>query len=743
MCSAALGLLAAQACRQPARAPLVGDFRRLDTAVLLDPQLVWLDPGAAGTSFDGRPSSLRGGPGWYFPEAPGTGPWASAAWSARSSSRYFEWPSDGDLELHLKCAPFAWPGSPPQSVEPQVNGVALGTQRLEDNWSDLQFRVPLTARRAGLNRLDLSFGHEASPSEVLGSSDFRFLAAACDTLWLAPPSAPPWTPASSGSTRLAGGQPALRLDERPIALRLPPATAFRVRLGATVEAPPGARLVAELLTADGSRRSIWRGPAGEAADETHVVSCPSTAAPRLLLRAESDEGSPATVVAPPQVEAAVEPAPRRPDIFVYLIDTLRRDALGAYEPGSTLTPQLDAFARQAITFDRAWSTSSWTLPATVSLLSGLLPTQHGIVDTAQRIDSHARPWLQDVLRDAGYETIGVSQWLLGNSVYGIDRGFDAFYFDTALLGKRYSDGARWYVASALLDRTESRPKLVYVHVTDPHAPYRPEGDDLRLAARAPGRLPEGAYDPLEFQRRGLAGNRMEVAHLRALYDGAVARADREFGAFLDLLRFAGVYDDSVIVVAADHGEEFAEHGGFDHGRTLYEELVHIPLLVKLPGGRGGGTRSAEPVSLIDIAPTLASLAGAPPGSFPGRVLPLPGAPARERGPQPALLAEVVVPASADLAAVNLEAVLAGDVKCVRNRIGRDRFGHPAPPLEAFDLRRDPSEQHPLPTIDPRRAECAALLDRQWASLERPAAAPHASPLAPEDAAHLRALGYIR
>ena len=734
----AAGLLA---CGGPRAAPTA--FRRLDPSVLLDPDLVWVGPGTSATSFDGGPSSLRGGPGWYFPEPAGPGPWKSAAWAARNSARYFEWLGDDDLELVLRCAPFSYPGSPPQIVRPQVNGLELPAQTLPDDWSELRFRVPRQARRARLNTLELHFDHATEPMKVLHSDDFRSLAAACGDIRLGPPGLPAGTPTTAGPFEIAPRKTALRLAATPLGLPLPPAASFRIRLGRVVQAPADARIQADLLSANGERQAIWSGPARDAGAESQRVPADGAEAPRLLLAATSSTSGATTVVEAPVVEAQASSPPRRPDIFLYVIDTLRRDEVGAYGQSLPLTPHLDSFARQAITFDRAWSTSAWTAPATVSLLSGLMPSQHGTTGTVLAIAADLRPWLPEVLRGAGYETIGISQWLLATSVYGIDRGFDSFFFDTALLGKRYSDTARWYVARELLDRADRGPRFFYIHVADPHAPYRPEGEDLRFARERPGRLPPAAYDPLEFQRRGLAGNHAEVEHLRALYDGEVERADRGFGAFLDLLRFAGVYDDSVIVVTADHGEEFAEHGGFDHGRTLYEELVHIPLLVKLPGGRGGGGRSPEPVSLVDIAPTLAALAGARPAAFPGQLLPLPGAPAAASPGTRPLLAELSVGDSPDLGAVTLQALLQGDVKCVRNPSRIDRFRAPAPEIEAYDLGRDPGERLPLPASDPRRAACVEELERQFAELRRPAAAPRQQPLSPEDALHLRSLGYIQ
>src|SRR5262249_38129382 len=156
-------------------------------------------------------------------------------------------------------------------------------------------------------------------------------------------------------------------------------------------------------------------------------------------------------------------------------------------------------------------------------------------------------------------------------------------------GKIPSERVRGLLWQYLLHRQNAdRPMFTYIHVGDPHAVYNPPESDRELAARQPGTLPPQLYDPQIFLKEGFGKNRASTAHLRALYEGEVRYADRQFGIFLDLLRYLDLYDDSLIVLVADHGEEFYEHGGFDHGRTLYEELLHVPLIIKLPNSKGGG-----------------------------------------------------------------------------------------------------------------------------------------------------------
>jgi arylsulfatase A-like enzyme len=711
--------------------------------VLVDPQMVPGDQSSFDQPFEDGPASIRLGPGWQEPEKewPQSGR-HGIAWAERVARIYFGVPMAPAADLVAIGVPLVFPGAPQQVLTPVLNGTKLASQPMPKDWTELRIPLPAGALTSPINILDLHFAYEAVPARIGLGADGRSLAAAFDRLAVVPHGEPLRMGGGSAPAGRLGQQ--IPLHRQPTALPLPPARRIAVELGAVHAAGRGLRLGIDLETWDNSRRQLWHGAADEAGGRSLTISVRDQRPTRLLLQVEGGSArAPATTDAvwmePPaiRVVAADEDQHGSPDVFVYLIDTLRADALGVYGSRRPTSPRIDEFSRDAVVFDRAYSASAWTLPATFSVLSGLYPSRHGVVLPGDRLPPDLQSWLPMLLSRRGYETLGISQWMLGGDAFGLDRGFESFYLDIRQTEKNPSATARWFLWHHLLRRRHpDSPLFTYLHVVDPHALYRPQGEDGRFAAEHPGTLPPELYDPNYFLSQGLGRNRAEVDHLRALYDGEVHASDRAFGAFVNLLKFFGLYDRSVIVLLSDHGEEFYEHGGFDHGRTLYDELLHVPLIVKLPRAQRAGARVATPVSLIDVAPTIAAIAGAPVAEAGFSGLPLGRAGrAGDRPPRP-IFAET----HAD--AVNLRAVRQGTLKCIEN-IGRvDRFSRPAPALQLFDLASDPGERSPLPSPDVRFERCRALLHAPLPGRGTDTV-PGRRPLSPEAQARLRALGYLR
>jgi choline-sulfatase len=291
-----------------------------------------------------------------------------------------------------------------------------------------------------------------------------------------------------------------------------------------------------------------------------------------------------------------------PDVVLVTLDTVRADRmgfLGSLRKG--LTPALDALAREAVVFERAYAQAPMTTVSHASILTGTHPPFHKVQDFGLTLPPSA-PYLPALLGAAGYRTAAfVGSMVLdpkGPIAPGFDRGFDVY--DAGFRTRK--DGADPYatkerrgaevVARALawLDRRPAGPVFLWVHLYDAHDPYDP---------------------PTPFKER----------FAKRPYDGEIAGVDAAVGRLVAGLRERRLYDGALVVVAADHGESLGEHGETTHGVFLYEATIHVPLLLRLPGAREGGRRVNARVSLVDIAPTvLAAAAVAVPAAVQGRSL---------------------------------------------------------------------------------------------------------------------------
>lgn len=300
-----------------------------------------------------------------------------------------------------------------------------------------------------------------------------------------------------------------------------------------------------------------------------------------------------------EAEQSVSATPELPPgtpVIVYSIDTLRSDRLPVYGYGEVETPAIDRFAEESILFEHAYTHVPMTLPAHVSLFSGLLPNQHGVrANLGYRHDARSHPWLPTLLSENGYRTgAGVSALVLREAT-GMAAGFDLYedaitQRDWGALGAAQRDGHetlartdRWLAA-----RAEDRsPFFLFFHIYEPHTPFDP---------------------PAPFSER-----------YGESYDGEVAAADDITAAFFDRLRKLGLYDRALIFLLSDHGEGLGDHGYLEHGPLLYREVLQVPLMIRLPGGERGGTRISEPAQLIDVLPTVAELLDLDVGAeLPGR-----------------------------------------------------------------------------------------------------------------------------
>jgi len=391
----------------------------------------------------------------------------------------------------------------------------------------------------------------------------------------------------------------------------------------------------------------------------------------------------------------------RPNVLLVTIDTVRADHLGAYGDGSAETPNLDRLAAGGLRFDEAVSAVPLTLPSHATILSGLLPPHHGVRNNGAGSFPASRETLATHFSSAGYRTGAfVGSYVLDHR-FGLARGFDRYDDDIA---RNPSAGGpleaerpgREVVDRALawLEENDSRPFFAWVHLYDAHAPYDP---------------------PEPFKSR----------HPGKPYDGEVASVDFQLGRLLDGLARRHAEKDTLVAVAADHGESLGEHGELTHGFFVYEPTLRVPLILR--GGRlAAGRIVATPVSLADLAPTLAGLAGSPlPGALDGRDL-------------SRVLLRGGEPPAADLYSETEYPRVFGWSGLASIRRTRLKYIE-SPRRELYDLARDPKETRNLAEATSPRTDLAgavAAFRRDTASPEKPAAPDR------ESAAKLASLGYI-
>ncbi len=425
---------------------------------------------------------------------------------------------------------------------------------------------------------------------------------------------------------------------------------------------------------------------------------------------------------------------RRPDVFIYVIDALRRDRGGCYGCQRPTTPAIDAFAKEAVLFEDAQTPASWTRPAVGSLLTGLDPLVHGTLSAQHKLPD----WpvtLAEALRPTGYGTVGIST--NGNliSELGFAQGFDVFRF-------RNRAPALWAVAelSAFL-RQARGPVFAYLHTVEPHSPYEPSPENRRLFDRGfQGRCDGSLESLLRYIGTPVSLSRDDREHLLDLYDAEVRDADAGFAEFLATLRRTHRYQDALIILTADHGESFGEHGTMQHGDSLAGEELHIPLIVKLPAGRLGGTRAKAPVTLTDLYPTVLHATGAEVRlqySLWGRDLFGPAGPRRQ------MFAHVRTVDNGDC-----DLVSCTDEDGYKRVLALTDRDHSVPDL-AIGLwgPSDPAERTDLSARLPVRAAYDEQLIAGWLSQEQAArgkrAAPEAGALSEDLMRSLKALGYVK
>ena len=433
-------------------------------------------------------------------------------------------------------------------------------------------------RAQGHRAANVTLGHETRPSLILPPSS--------STTFDLERSAPASLRFAIAVSSLPAGHPGVR---------------FRLSLGERT-------LFEETIPA--SRQDKWL--------ERRIEIPPSPSNVGLTFETEPLSDAPQAVVlwGSPALESAAR-MPARPTLILISIDCLRADHVGVYGYEKPTTPSIDELAKESAVFRRAASASSWTIPSHMSMFTGLPPLLHGVSESQDRYWAGTAkklapsvPYLAEILAREGYDTAGAVSSVAMSQVYGFERGFGVYRLHPASAAE---------VVDSALDlarRAKGREQFLFLHFIDAHWPYLPMVEFREYAREFLDRFPPRPKDISELTRR-LSGKAEkarpeDAAFALSLYDAAIAHVDRELGRFFRELRSLSLYEDSLILVTSDHGESFHDHRTWGHGRNLYQELTHVPLIVKWPRSSLKGEVGA-PVGHVDFFPTLLSEAGiAPP-----------------------------------------------------------------------------------------------------------------------------------
>ena len=442
-------------------------------------------------------------------------------------------------------------------------------------------------------------------------------------------------------------------------------------------------------------------------------------------------------------------------MIVIMVDTLRADYLGAYGFEGDISPNIDALAAESIQFENCIAQAPWTSPSIASFITSLHPQNHCVANgyglfceviedeyVWESLPEEATT-MAEVFRDAGYETAGfVGNWVV-KSKFGFAQGFESYAEPQGDERHIDEDGVLFDRATEWLrQRDDGRPFLLYLHFMDVHAPYRLTSEDVAAVRDSSTLGKDRALTEQEIADRPVhLGAKIRwpdpsmsrrLRNWRMAYAAGVRGFDRQLGEFLDALREQQVLDDAVVVFASDHGEEFVEHGKWEHGKTYYNPALQVPLLLRLPGAQRAGERFGRLVSLIDVMPTLLGLAGIEQNLPPMQGQDLgPFVSGEVDGDESWAFASALPEETASVVAQNDNLKLILDLETGA--------------AELYDLGADPGELHDIAS---ERDDLLDLMQRRvQAHLESvgsfPSYRPTPTALSEEDIEKLRSLGYVR
>jgi len=313
-------------------------------------------------------------------------------------------------------------------------------------------------------------------------------------------------------------------------------------------------------------------------------------------------------------------------IILYVLDALRADHLSCYGYSRETSPNIDALAKESVLFEQAFSPSTWTRPVAASLLTGVYPPVHK-VQARRDVFSTSWPRLPELLQTHGYQTVGLSAMGNISAMMGFEKGFNQYfdlYKEPSLVDKRPATTGRDEELLAEMDievalplaedlnnfflpwlqKNGSSDCFAFIWSIDTHIPYNPPDGFSKF-------VDSDYQGPIDGSRESLPLVKKEddLQHLINLYDSEIYYNDCCLGKLIKKIKELGIYDDTLLIITGDHGDAFNEHERLTHGHAPYDELIHVPLIMKFPQSQYRDKRLKAMVSLLDIMPTILDLVG--------------------------------------------------------------------------------------------------------------------------------------
>jgi len=443
----------------------------------------------------------------------------------------------------------------------------------------------------------------------------------------------------------------------------------------------------------------------------------------------------ALVASPMLIEPGL--ALNRPtNLLLIGIDTLRVDHTSLLAESERQTsPHLSALAARGTFFEAAISQAPWTMPAFGSVMTGRYPREHGAISLSGKLRS-TELTLAELLREAGFDTAGIVSHAYLDSVHGFDQGFDTYDETNVREHHDVTSADVTDLALAYLGKPHSKPFFVFLHYFDPHYEYR-NHPDFDYADGYEGWLQDTSVDIHGLRDRRHDLSEADLDYLRDLYDEEIAFTDAQIGRILSYLRESGLDENTIIIVVADHGEEFMERGWLGHTTSLHEEQVRVPLIVALPAGEHQIRRVASVVETRAIFATVLDFMQPETRivSLKGSLLPLMSGKAYGEAATPAY-SEVWLPDANIDKRLRMSSVRTDRWKLIRNTTHDREY--------LYDLSIDPDERVDLLVAESERGkELRGLLEVWLRAMEEVGGEAPAAKLSEEQLQELRSLGYFR